>query len=434
MQLNSLRGLKVYTPIILVQIYLIGTIILYSFGPLQWDTNNKVNFYILIFLYQFSLLFGYISGVKIKNTRKSINIEKKKLEKYLTICLILNIIITLLMTVRLSGMNNISIAELYENFINGITNPEVQYNSKFNSVIYGGKLLTYCSVILSPITWTSIPLGLYYFKKISPKIDILLISAIVFEVMHWIIRGTNKGLFDLLIMIISIQMLKTMRVKNKKRINLKSKIIIFLCVYFVLSFFIKNIMGRIGGNISILSQINGGTTIDTNKGLLLYLPSWINTLLILLSSYLTQGYYAMSMAINIPHTPMFGVGHSIFLIENIKELIGVDLFKYTYQFKLEDFGWDSRVNWHTLYMWIANDVNFIGVVLVMFLLGYLFAVLVKDFMKNESEISICLLVLFTIMFIYIPANNQIGTSPYTAISFLVLMILWFVKKYNIKVK
>lgn len=430
---NYIGKLKIYFPIILIQIYLIGTIVLYLFGPLKWETHNKWNFYSLILLYQLSLMFGYYSGIKVKNTSKKNQVNLVFLEKYLMIVIILNIILTILMTVRLSSMTSLSIEGLIERFKMGLTNPEFQYSQKFNTVTYGGKLLTYSSVLLSPLTWTAIPLGMYYFGSISKKIDILVILNIFVEIMHWVIRGTNKGLFDLAIIFSSILMLKYIKGKKRKKISVKAKILLLIFIVLILNYFSNNISGRIGGNFNIISSICGGVEIDTNSGFTKILPVNIQNLVVILSSYLTQGYYAMSMAISLPFSSTMGIGNSIFLMENLKHLLGKDFFYRTYQFKLEQFGWDSQVNWHSFYLWIANDVHFIGVVFVMFLLGYVYANLIKEFLINESILSICLLILFMILFFYIPANNQIAAYPNTCITFMILMSIWLLKKFNIHI-
>lgn len=423
---------KKYILILIIEIYLFLTIILYEYGPLRWETQNKEIFYSLIFLYQLALLMGYLFGIKTRNIKKE---EKKKrnMEKYLICVLTLNIFITLLMTVRLSGMSELSIKDLIQKFLIGLTSPSKQYNMKFRIVTYGGSFLTYMSTLLSPLTYTSNLLGLFYFKKVSKKVDILVVISIIFEFSHWIIRGTNKGLFDLVIIFfVSIFLREAVKKKKKKKKKKYILILIFIC--YVLSIFSKNIMGRLNGDFGLISSINNGVKIDLNQGIALFIPDGFQTLVILLDSYIAQGYYGFSKALSLPFNSTFGIGNSIFLMENLKKILQVDFFQNSYHIKLEEFGWKSKVNWHTFYLWIANDVHFIGVVFVMFMLGYFLAIVFKDFLINKSNLSICLLGMLAILFIYIPANNQLFASPNTAVSFYVISFIWVVSKIKIRSK
>ena len=106
----------------------------------------------------------------------------------------------------------------------------------------------------------------------------------------------------------------------------------------------------------------------------------------------------------------------MFLMENIQELTGADLFSQSYQARLEQFDWDPLVNWHSFYVWIANDVGPVGVVVVLFLVGYFFYQVSFDAIERVG--------LFAIMFFYLPANNQVLSYPSTFMAFWVLFVVW----------
>ena len=114
----------------------------------------------------------------------------------------------------------------------------------------------------------------------------------------------------------------------------------------------------------------------------------------------------------------------MFLLENIQEATGADLFQLTYQARLEQFDWDPLVNWHSFYVWIANDVGIVGIFAVLFLMGFFFYQVAWDAIELESDIAIVLFCLFAIMFFYLPANNQILSYPTTFMAFWVLFIAW----------
>jgi hypothetical protein len=102
-----------------------------------------------------------------------------------------------------------------------------------------------------------------------------------------------------------------------------------------------------------------------------------------------------------------------------------DIDKYTYQVKLEPMGWDSDVRWHTMYMWLANDVSFYGVIAVMLLIGFVFGMMYKDAIKYKNAFAKASMFFYVLMFVFIPCNNQLGQSNETLFAFLLLVAAWF---------
>ena len=74
---------------------------------------------------------------------------------------------------------------------------------------------------------------------------------------------------------------------------------------------------------------------------------------------------------------------------------------------LEPMGIDPSINWHTIYVWLANDVTFIGVPLIIFLIGYFFSKTWADCVYGNNDAAVSLFALFLIMTFYFYANNQV---------------------------
>lgn len=430
----------IYYPIKLVELYLTSTIILYVFGPWTWPTHNPILFYSFMILAQLFLWCGYSRsmdrGINI-NVNSRAEIKLLKLLKY---GIVLNLVFIILNTIRNTGMNAFSIGLLLEKATNGILNPAQQYQQKFNSITFGGSILTHLTVILSPILWPIIPFSLFYFKKLSFFNRIVTVISILFESIRWIATGTNKGIFDLIIIFITIFIIKKKQQlfaevsKNQQVRKKKIFVIIILSITIAIVFFSNAIDSRVKGNWNNLIITNGGVQIDFDSLLMKICPKFLESTLIYLTSYLTQGYYALSMAISLVFTPMFGIGNSMFLMENMGQIFNLDFFQFTYQTKLVEYGWKSLVNWHSFYVWVANDVHFIGVILIMYILGYYFASVYKDAIFNKNPIAIAIICLLVLLFVYIPANNQILSYPTTFMAFWGLTIYWLLKKYRIKIR
>lgn len=91
--------------------------------------------------------------------------------------------------------------------------------------------------------------------------------------------------------------------------------------------------------------------------------------------------------------------------------------------------WDEFVYWHSFYSYIANDVGFWGVAVIMLILGAYFSSAYLSATTEDNEYAKMLLPLFGILFLYIPAKNQIFGLLETMISFWSLTILFIVSRH-----
>lgn len=434
--MNSYLSLKVvYTPIVLSVIYLLLTIFLYSFGPWDWNTQNKFATYSYLLIYIFSLSFGYFIAIKNNITffsKNQISKVSNKMKFFLVSIGSLIVLFNLIAVIRNVGLSSFSFNDILNQISLGITDPASQYYQKLSidkSNIYGGSLYSLVTVLISPMTWAFFPIYIFLFRKINIKLKLFGLLVVASECIKWIAIATNKGIFDLLIIFIAILLLTRIQNNNKSKITNKPLISIVFMLVTMSSvwFFISNISDRIKGNYRAL-QFN--TNIDYDSVLFDILPNTLHPLIIFLTSYITQGYYAFSISIGLVFPNNFGFGSSLFLQENFSPFIGSSFFAETYQNQLIGYGWDPKVNWHTFYVWLGNDVPFIFIPIIMFVIGYLFAITWTDAVQVKSFISIILLPFWFILIFYIPANNQIGQSPYFYIpfSFWLMCFLIFRKR------
>lgn len=425
-------------PMIILQLYLSVVVLLYIFGPWEWPTHKPILFYSLLLLYQLAFGMGYLLSIKKKSNIKN-NFSKKSLMTYLRVMIVLNLIYTIINYMHTVGINSISINSIIDHFLEGIMNPAAQYQMKFNATKFGGSIFTYFSVITAPLFWPVIPLSIYFFKELTLSRKLMLIITVFFELLRWIAIGTSKGIFDLIILLLVVTLIKYIqknyylkRQKNKTFNKLKFRFLVLLLIIIGLAFFSNNVGDRVNENWSNYSTTNGNVKINNDSLFMSICPNGLKPTLIYLTSYLTQGYYAFSIALDLDFKPLFGIGNSMFLMENFKEIFEINLYDYTYQARMSVYGWHPYVNWHSFYVWAANDVHFLGVIIIMYLIGYLFGHLYKDVIIYSNPLALPLLCLFFMLMIYLPANNQVLSYPTTFVTFWTLLIYWMVrKKYKI---
>lgn len=424
-----------YIPIILLELYLIGVLILYSLGPWKWPTNNVVQFYLLILSYYLALALGYFIAVNIKCYVKEIDTKKIPI-KILYIIISLSFIMTILNFLYTIGINSLNFKELLQIIITGIKDPSSRYYGETALGGFGGAYFTYAYVLTAPFLWPAIPLGLYFFKNLNLFYKIFFILTITIEAARWIAIGTSKGIIDIILIIIAVLFLKFILKITRNRKNQKPKIAkygfviiaIILCVI-ATTVFLNNTGDRVEEEWRLYSLSTGGVPIDYSSPIMKICPDSFKPAMVYVSSYLTQGYYGFSLAFDLDNEPMLGIGNSMFLIENFSEIFNRDYYSKTYQAKMERFNWDKFSNWHSIYVWFANDVGIYGVIFIMMLLGALFAKVYKEAILYKDSLAIVLFCLLGIMFFYFPANNQILSYPSTFMTFWALLLFWIGRRY-----
>jgi hypothetical protein len=433
---------RLMMPIIAVEAYLFLIMGLFYFGPWKWAVPHPVLLFLFLLGAQLSLFIGYVAILGPLSKREIADfgvLNERAILKFLRIAIIPNLLLIILYTIRNTGMASLSLRELAMKIVLGIVSPLKQYNAKFSEAQFGGRLLTYSITLFSPLMWPVIPLSIIYFKKLGGAFRVLSILTIILEASRWVATGTNKGVIDLVLTFVFLYFIKSLqRGKALKKPSApvgKAIIMTLLAGFLALGvlFFLNNIEDRLKGNWILLMRVNNNTRIDESSPLMSVLPGSMKSLLVYMCSYLNQGYYGLSLAFDMPFTPMFGLGNSAFLIENVYDFFKVDLTPLTLQAKMAYTGWNPMVNWHSFYAWVANDVSLIGCLPVMFVIGAYFGILSFYSIRGRDPLASIMLCMLLSLFFYIPMNNQIFSSPITFMAFWFITAFWLAKRRIVKI-
>ena len=145
-----------------------------------------------------------------------------------------------------------------------------------------------------------------------------------------------------------------------------------------------------------------------------------------LISYLTQGYYGLSLCMEKPFVPMCGIGHSMFLTHNVAKLTGYSsLEELSYAARLlteNDPGWSY--SWTTIYPWIASDVSFVLTPFVVFVIGRGFGLTWLDSIGGENPFAPIALANLVNMLVFFPAHNWALAGGEDVVSFWLSILFW----------
>ncbi|MGI6665304.1 MAG: hypothetical protein ACOX3W_07845 [Christensenellaceae bacterium] len=432
-------------PIILTAIYLALTIVIYILCPYDWPTKKPVLFYGLNFLYIAAIFGGYFIGIKLNWRLKRLNVTKFKehhLVKILSVLAVVNFVMYLIYVFRSYGFNTFDFASLSKQMVDGLKNPGQGYLAHIKLIadldgfdVIGGKIYTLISLMWGFLKDAVVVLCILYFKDLKIHGKVFTIAYMLLLVLFYISIGTNIRFFHIVLLLLLPVILKIFDLAYHKKLTFKkgtqllSIILVGLLIFAVYFGWMMESRSKASGyeisdytigNVSPPKKPPKEPSEPTSQ-----IGQKINNLWYSASSYLSQGYYGMSQALELKWVPMYGLGNSMFLVDTITKNF-YDIDQFTYQVRLEPYGWDSDVRWHSMYTWVANDVSFYGVIVVMFALGIVFAMMFRDAIKEKDPFAQASIFFFIILIIFIPCNNQIAQSNETLCAFLTLIFLWFI--------
>jgi hypothetical protein len=416
-----------YFPIIFFQAFMTLTVLIFAFGPWDWPVDNPLQLYSFIVINQVALLIGYLLAVsEAEPAHFSFPVSIKKM---VGICAATSILILPALTFhRTGGLIDFSMA---------ILQPGAAYNATREAALVGTySVVEYVGIILSPLVWPLLALTVTFWKRLSLPIRVAAIAGIVMSSFSYLLIGTNKGNADILSLTPWFLMLGS---DSPERILTSRKTLRFFGVLAVaalvfIPYFGNNIMTRAAtGNLPSIGTVQGRIHAEPVQipGLTGSLADTYNFGLQELAAYVGQGYYGLSLALKEPFVWTYGVGHSRFftwLAEKFTSQTPGAIRDETYPLRVQyDFGWDADKQWSSLYPWLASDVSFFGVPVVMFLLGRLFALTWLDSLAGNPT-AVVVFGLLLVTFYYISANSQIFQDSGTVCVFWVYLIWWWISR------
>jgi hypothetical protein len=420
-------------PLLIMEAYLSFTVLLFAFGPWPWPVQNSLTLYTYLILVQIALLLGYLSKSQDDGV---IYTGQYSIYALLKVSVILNIIFLIPYFYLQIGPEGLSIQGIISHTIAGATDPWQVYKDKLDTPSVRGNYLLYIYMLSSPILWLAVPLGVGTWRSLSRKMKSAIVLIVLGNAATWIALGTMKGIADdCAIIAISIaatwQRPLPFRRSRMKRGTLKRVVVIVCALSALVSYFAYQRNSRQGGRV-IMADPDLGIQLDTNNILIAGLPEALQVAVAGGSTYLTQGYYGLSLALEQPFKWSYGIGHSVALTSIVNKVTGFDAGELTYNAREQDAGWDMQRRWDSIYPWLASDVTFPGTLLIVFLIGRLLASVWADTRSGESPYALPLFVMVMLMIYYFPANDQVLSFNQSFVAFWVLLYLWLSTRRTIR--
>lgn len=453
---NRAIGGAALLPIRLTLIYLIISLLMYEFGVFDWVTYKPLLFYGLMVAYLTVLWAGYRIGIRHRFT-KAVEWKESMIDRcipVLTVLLVLGYVLYVINVFRSYGLKTFDFVELFQRMSVGISNPGLGYAlnrerilTLDSSMIMGGTVVTLINYCWSFLRYPILLLSMLYFKKMHIVGKVTMILYLITMVLYYLSIGTTIDILTVFLWIELPVILRAFTMAHEKKLDKKQVIrlmagllagVVFIACYFGWMMLSRGGINNydqpeynVGGvhlSEGTVSTPSEGEDGDSSGSISDLVPPIVMKIWISATSYLTQGYYGMSQALTLPWVPMYGVGNSMFLVDFISGNF-YDIDQYTYQVRMEPMGWDSDIQWHSMYTWLANDVSFFGVILVMLLIGLLFGAMFRDAITTENPFAKISVFYFILMMLFIPCNNQIAQKADTLFSFVLVVVCWWISNH-----
>lgn len=420
----------IYLPQQLAIGYLIITFVMYLISPWGWPANNKLLMIIYNIIIWLSIYWGYHLGIKKNISPRRIIPVKIYQTKFFNRILWLGILMIYPnFSIRLNEIG-ISISEIYDRIVFASSNIALAYTGKaetseLNSLTH--PLVLFYTLSMPFVYFVKI-VAIYYWKCITNKQKILLLSIIVGDILAHVAIGTNKGIFDYVLILPFIFILvKSTSQVIKYQIKLSYKFVVTIVILLFLGFvYFSNTYSDRTKDYASYSDSTTDKAVNFNSFIMQAIPNEFKIGYLGLDYYLTHSYNALDMAFDMDFVPCYGLGNSNFLmgIANKIDGLGQEIKDNTYEERMEkQFGWQNGLKWHTFYVSLANDVSFLGVPFIIFLFSFYFSLSWKDLLVNGNIKALPVFTQFIIMFFYLNANNQIlGNTNF--VTFVLLFLYW----------
>lgn len=405
--------------------YIWITYVIYLILPLQPVDLGLNETYSVIFLSAVSIaIFWGCYSVKIRAKRVCLNQTSPLFKSNVLAlfqCLIIIVTLGYIIDLFASGLGGITLSfgENYEKML-------LSTGKELPLSVWGQWY-----VLLSPLRYLLISYGAYCFNSLNKLNKFLYLALIAMSFSHSVFGlGTQKGVGDIVIIIVVTLWIKALRTHTIKRFKKNAIIISVLFVAFF-SYMQASRSDQMGyGGIATGKY----RTYEKDNLLNNLLGKDISDGLVNFGSYISNGYPGLNYCLQMPFEWTYGYGGSRACNDYFNRYLGLPSeFNNTYPLRMErDIGWPGLMFWPTAFAWWASDLTWPGVVLLMYIFAHVMCIMFKEAYYYNNLLSIAVLAYLSIGVIYLPANNQLMQSNANFVSTVVLLILWAFKhkKFN----
>ncbi|MBY4966244.1 hypothetical protein FAJ35_05820 [Streptococcus suis] len=265
---------------------------------------------------------------------------------------------------------------------------------------------TFCTIIFYFSTFA----GIYWRKKMKTIFFFFIIVNISLDLFYNLyFIGTQRSIITIVVLIITLFACKS--IESDSHINKRKLKKIVLIISVLLVIFLNILSARKTFWAPSDSYIYNNERFDFSNPLLFWCATdKLKYDVCNLMSYLTQGFYGLSLSFQVPFEWSYMLGSVRGLNSIISQVFPFipNTIDLTYPLRAgEIFNLDGLANWYSIFPWLASDLTFGGALLYMGGCAWLFMRCWIQSVKYDNPIAFTLLVLLIIQYVFLIANNQL---------------------------
>jgi hypothetical protein len=400
-------------------IYLTVTVLLFAFGPWPWPVKGGTLLYGFLASAHLAFFLGYVSAAAGEPRGYGWPGSPRGL---FPLSLTLSLLLLFPTVAARTGSFVPDVAA-------GLANPGAAYSLSLETREGGASLVVveYLRILVAPVIALAVPLTVYYWRALYGWTRLLGALTIGGVLATFVAMGTNKAIADTILIVPWLVFASHVAGFRRLRLRHLAAAIIGLTAAFLLFFwfFTTGQLTRRGSGAPAGYFSATAMFADQQHPLVRWLPQEPRAGALALIMYVSHGYYGLHLSMQEPFVPMFGVGNSLFLQRTVARLAdSPEIMTLPYPLRAEHRGWNALGLWSSIYPWLASDVSFPGVLLVVFLIGRLHAQSWIDALDGGNPFAVAAFSMLTLMVFYFPANNQLLQDGEPLVGFVVILAAW----------
>ena len=316
--------------------------------------------------------------------------------------------------------------------ITAILNPGAAYFAKFEvyemqTATGQANLPLQVLTLLSILSLPLVPFLVTSRRELTPAARMVAFSGIALYASFFLFIGTLKGLGDLVIFAIAgyaVAILGGWRQSRGRALSRRQMVSVLLLLSAAFTGYMAYNQSDRLAQMGVTSSLKSNALVESIAG------EGFAHGLAAVGFYPTHGYLGLSYSLDTPFVWTGGRGNSQALDSYLVQYLGTEsVYPFTYPARTEArTGWPALRLWSTGYPWFASDLTFPGTVLLMAVVGRLLGKMWIEAAYQRSQLALLFLAQLSIPIVYLPANNQIGTSRTSLIAFTTLSIVYMLNR------
>lgn len=419
----------IYFPLTAFLLYIGLGVLVCLFGPIEYVNLQKGP--MLIYLVGFVILFsgGYLYGIKksrsMQGSIAAIPPESMFLQvrQPVIVGLVVTAIVQLILLTHAIAIEGINLSPF-----------EIgrAYLSQYDGYVRGrGEIrpIFLLQSIAFPLYLASISMGVFYYKELLHRYRglfwVIIISVVIVEVLG---HGKMKQISEIYLFVGIAYFVREcprsaagrlrfyIRLSALMALAVSSLLLIMSCRYVELGIDSSNIQ----------EESHTYMVFDMDDGIYTHLPEDVALNAIVFSGYISQGYYGLSLALQLPFQWTYFVGNSYSASLLCRKYLDIDV-PSNYPERLADSTEWGESKWSSGFSWFFGDFTPIGTLFFLAIIGYVFSRAWQGAFYDREPISVVFSSILSIGLLFLPANNQLLIAPGSAFATIFFAALWLAR-------